>query len=146
LGADRRELQLGGNVNKQAVADYINKNAAALHGIEPHRLDIGGDITANDVQSMKVYGDVVKVAVDRGTKGTPTYSIPLAALSDPEEPPVEEPADIDPADLSVRDIRELELDEAGWHQLLEAERAKKNRSSAIDYIEAQLLQPPGQPR
>lgn len=44
----------------------------------------------------------------------------------------------DPNTLTVDEIRDLDLSPVAWAQLLDAERAGKNRKSAVEFIEAQL--------
>lgn len=44
----------------------------------------------------------------------------------------------DPNALTVREIRDLELSADEWEQVLEAEKLGKNRTSAVDYMEAQV--------
>ena len=62
----------------QAACDYINENAAELHGTE--KLDLGGDITSDNVMTSEVSDSHIVLVVDRGIKGAPKYTIPLAAL------------------------------------------------------------------
>lgn len=45
----------------------------------------------------------------------------------------------DPADLTVAEIKEIDLTPAQWEQMLAAERIGKNRVSAIEHMEAQLV-------
>lgn len=66
-------------VQVQAVVDYINGNAAKLHGVDKKALDVGGDITAeNIVSGPREDGLNVVLVVDRGGKGSPKYVIPAA--------------------------------------------------------------------
>lgn len=56
--------------------------------------------------------------------------------------PDERPADAielnDPADLTIAEIKALDLSEAGWLAMYEAEKAGKNRSGAIEFILSKL--------
>ena len=57
---------------------------------------------------------------------------PEAAVSEPEV------MALDPNELTVDEIRALDLSPVAWAQLLDAERAGKNRKSAVEHIQAQL--------
>lgn len=61
----------------QACLDYINKHAAALHGVVSGKLDIGPEITRENVISANVVGREAVLVIDRGIKGTPKYILSL---------------------------------------------------------------------
>lgn len=70
---------------KKACIDYINTNAASLHGVEKKYLDIGPDVKVEDIVSANVLGDEAHLVVDRGVKGAPKYVIPLELLGQIKE-------------------------------------------------------------
>lgn len=61
----------------KACVDYINKNAAALHGVDAKKPDIGPDITPENVVSARVEDGNGILIVNRGIKGTPKYILSL---------------------------------------------------------------------
>jgi hypothetical protein len=72
---------------KQKCIDYINANAASLHGVEPKNLDIGPDVTVDNIVDASIRGDEAMVIVDRGVKGTPKYTIALSLLKEAKAAP-----------------------------------------------------------
>lgn len=72
---------------KQKCIDYINANAASLHGVEPAKLDIGPDVTVDNIVDASIRGDEAMVIVDRGVKGTPKYTIALSLLKEAKQEP-----------------------------------------------------------
>jgi hypothetical protein len=52
------------------------------------------------------------------------------------------PPSLDPSALTVKEIKALDLDEAGWTGLLEQESAGKNRSGVKRHVKALLNKPP----
>lgn len=68
----------------------------------------------------------------------PEEAEPLDNLSSGAEE-VHAPALPDPADLTVTEIKALDLTPVQWDQLLAAERAGKNRATAVEYMESQLV-------
>ena len=61
----------------KACVDYINKHAAALHGVPAGKLDVGPEITVENVVSSRIQGREAVLIVDRGIKGTPKYTLNL---------------------------------------------------------------------
>lgn len=61
----------------KACVDYINKNAARLHGVEPEKLNIGPDVKPEAVVSSHLQGAEAVLVIDRGIKGTPKYILNL---------------------------------------------------------------------
>lgn len=63
----------------QAIVDYINANVAKLHDVDKKVLDVGKDITVDDIaKGPKEDGSDVILVVNRGIKGSPKYVIPMA--------------------------------------------------------------------
>lgn len=52
----------------------------------------------------------------------------------------DKPAVTDPAALTIAEIKALDLNEAGWLTLYEAEQAGKNRAGALEFISSKLPQ------
>jgi hypothetical protein len=71
----------------KAVVDYINRHAAALHGVKPGKLDVGPDLTVEMVKQASIQGSNVIVVADRGIKGTPKYVVPVKDLEADAPPP-----------------------------------------------------------
>lgn len=62
------------------------------------------------------------------------------ALDNLSTPQGDEPETLpNPGDLTVTEIKALDLTPAQWEQMLVAERAGKNRATAIEHMEAQLV-------
>ncbi len=97
----------------KAAVDYINANAAALHGVEPgEKLDIGGDITAKNVTEANISGINAVLLVDRGIKGLSKYVIALADIEHgkaPEDPAEKEAKKVDTLRASLRPAQDAAL-------------------------------------
>jgi hypothetical protein len=61
----------------KACVDYINANAAALHGVPAKDLDIGPDIKVENVVHATLQAETATLIVSRGVKGTPKYILDL---------------------------------------------------------------------
>ncbi len=72
------------NKTLQYACDYVNENAPELHGIKASKdLDVGPPIGPRDIVSSAIRDGSIVLIINRGIKGSPKYTIPLAGLERP---------------------------------------------------------------